>query len=525
MELVKKEILFNCQKSRETIYFSKEESFNLSDVMEDIAFVLQKRGQIKVLEIKKEAGKVRVLGEISFSILYMSASLDKRLASFNGRMSFEEDINVDGMEEADDVSLEVNLEQISVDVGNSRKIRVNAMTSMTVIAENKCGEEVLCDVETSDSAMQIKRNNLKYLNKKSCVNEAVTIEESLQLQSGYENIGKIIWHNILLSNVDFKYQDGQIAIFGDMQLFVVYLSENSEKTEFVQETVPFHQMIPCNECSEDVIVNCRFNMSSCDVEEIEDFDGEERSLHISCILDLNICIYAEESEEYIEDIYSVKDSVVPDITMLASQKLLSQNTSKCRVNEVVNLQGNKTSVLQLLSGSGRLKNVKQTQSEGGVMIEGIISADGLYITSDDDIPYDRFQGEIQFNHFVEIPHMDEQSEYKIDCRLEQISLNMAGENAIEVKALVSMQVLAYDIILTPVILNIKIEDTKPDKMREIPGITGYVVNEEESLWDIAKKYMTTVDAIKDVNDITTDCVHANDKIIIVKSVGEELSRI
>lgn len=525
MELIKKEMLFNCQKSRETIYFSKEESFNLNDTMEDIAFVLQKCGAVKVMEIKKEEEKVRVLGEVSFSILYMSASLDKRLAGFSGRMSFEEDINIDGMEENDDISLEVNLEEISIDIVNSRKIRANAMISMTVTAENKCKEEILTDIDTTDAAIQIKKNNLKYLNKKSCQNESVTIEENLQLQSGYENIGKILWYDVELANVDFKYQDGQIAMFGDMQLFAVYQSENGEKTEFVQEAVPFHQMISCNECSEDVILNCRFNKSSCDVETLEDFDGEERSLHISCMLDLNICMYAEETAEYVEDVYSVKDNIVPETTMLTSQKFLSQNISKCRINEVINLDNNKFPILQLIFGNGKLKNVKQTQSEGGVLVEGNLCAFGMYVTPDDDKPYEKFEGEIEFSHFVEIPHMDVQSEYKMDCRLEQISLNMAGENAIEIKALVSMQVIAYDISLSPVILEMKIEDADRDNMREIPGITGYVVGEEESLWDIAKKYMTTVDELKEVNDINSDYVHQNDTLIIVKSVGEQLSKI
>lgn len=525
MELVKKEVSFNCQKSRETIYFSKEESFNLNEMMEDIAVILLKCGSIKVLEIKKETDKVRVLGEVSFSLLYMSASLDKRLAGFNGRMSFEEDINVDGLDETDDISLEVNLEELTIDIVNSRKIRANAMIAMTVSAENQCGDDILTDIETTDNAIQIRKGNLKYLNKKNCMNESVTIEETLQLQSGYENIGKIIWYNVTLANVDFKYQDGQIAMFGDMQVFVVYHSENGEKTEFVQEMVPFHQMISCDDCSEDVIMNCRFNNSSCDVETVEDFDGEERSLHISCVLDLNVCMYVEESDEYVEDVYSVRDNVVPETTMLTSQKLLSQNTSKCRINEVINLDKGKMAVLQLLPGHGKLKNIKQMQSDGGVLVEGNISVFGLYITSDDDKPYDNFEGELEFKHFVEIPHMDVQSEYKMDCRLEQVSLNMAGENAVEVKALVSIQILAYDIVLSPVILNIKVEDADADKMREIPGITGYVVGEEESLWDIAKKYMTTVEDLKEVNGITADYVHQNDKLIIVKSVGEELSKI
>lgn len=36
-----------------------------------------------------------------------------------------------------------------------------------------------------------------------------------------------------------------------------------------------------------------------------------------------------------------------------------------------------------------------------------------------------------------------------------------------------------------------------DKIREIPGIVGYIVKEGDTLWSIAKAYFTTVESIRE----------------------------
>jgi LysM repeat protein len=52
----------------------------------------------------------------------------------------------------------------------------------------------------------------------------------------------------------------------------------------------------------------------------------------------------------------------------------------------------------------------------------------------------------------------------------------------------------------------------------MPGIIGYVVKPEDSLWTIAKKYYTTVDTIMSINDLEDDKIKAGDKLIIMKKV-------
>ena len=54
------------------------------------------------------------------------------------------------------------------------------------------------------------------------------------------------------------------------------------------------------------------------------------------------------------------------------------------------------------------------------------------------------------------------------------------------------------------------------KLQERPGIVCYVVQPEDTLWDIAKKYYTTSEHIRNMNHLTEE-IRAGQKLLIVKS--------
>ena len=70
--------------------------------------------------------------------------------------------------------------------------------------------------------------------------------------------------------------------------------------------------------------------------------------------------------------------------------------------------------------------------------------------------------------------------------------------------------------IVPNIQNITVEPLDMEKASKAPGIVGYVVKEGDNLWNLAKKYSTTMDGIKEVNNLSDDRLKAGDKILIFK---------
>ena len=61
--------------------------------------------------------------------------------------------------------------------------------------------------------------------------------------------------------------------------------------------------------------------------------------------------------------------------------------------------------------------------------------------------------------------------------------------------------------------------TQPLRLDEIekrPSIVGYIAKEGDDLWSLAKRYSTSVDAIREVNDLGEGMPKEGDRILIFK---------
>jgi len=52
----------------------------------------------------------------------------------------------------------------------------------------------------------------------------------------------------------------------------------------------------------------------------------------------------------------------------------------------------------------------------------------------------------------------------------------------------------------------------------MPSVIGYIVKSQDSLWNIAKRFYTTVDRIKELNDLEDNNINIGEKLIIMKKV-------
>ena len=57
------------------------------------------------------------------------------------------------------------------------------------------------------------------------------------------------------------------------------------------------------------------------------------------------------------------------------------------------------------------------------------------------------------------------------------------------------------------------------KLQKLPGIVGYIVQPEDDLWGIAKKFHTTIDTVRRTNELSDGPVKPGQKLILVKEIG------
>ncbi len=58
------------------------------------------------------------------------------------------------------------------------------------------------------------------------------------------------------------------------------------------------------------------------------------------------------------------------------------------------------------------------------------------------------------------------------------------------------------------------------KIESLPGITVYVVKAGDTMWDIARRFYTTVDEICSINSVAENEVKPGQQLLLVKQVPE-----
>ena len=86
------------------------------------------------------------------------------------------------------------------------------------------------------------------------------------------------------------------------------------------------------------------------------------------------------------------------------------------------------------------------------------------------------------------------------------------------RASISMNLLIVRPHKQMCIADIGEKDLDLQLIQNLPGIVGYIVQDGDCLWDIARKYYTTPRRIMEMNELETETVSRGDHLIIMKEV-------
>ena len=341
------------------------------------------------------------------------------------------------------------------------------------------------------------------------------IKEEVSIGGTKENIGTLLWTEVTSRKLDTRLEADELKIQGELLLFCFYESLDG-KTDWIEQTVPYEGRIECYGAQDKMYHQIYPELTDVNIDVRMDEDGEMRLIGVEATLEVRLIVYEEERLELLADAYSLEQSCTPKITEEQMERLLLQNHSKCKVTEQLSLPEIKDDILQICHSSARIQVEHTEAAEGGIQIEGVLHISFLYVKADDAIPFDTWQGMVPFSYLLESNETAENMTYGLTYAVEQLSIGLLGTDEIEIKAVLAF----HSFLKEPIcIRNIREIEFTPFDMEELerrPGITGYIVRDGDILWDLAKKYNTTVEGIMEVNELPSEEIKAGDRILIFK---------
>ena len=221
---------------------------------------------------------------------------------------------------------------------------------------------------------------------------------------------------------------------------------------------------------------------------------------------------------FLMDVYTPTMECHPVVHNEILDGLLVRNFSKCRLNDRVEVKETQGKILQICHSQGKIKVDKTKIVENGILVEGVVQIKVLYIVGNDDMPFYSMEAMIPFSHVIEAKGVNENCIYFLRTDLEQLSTTMVDSNEIEVKIVLNLNALVLCREEVPLMEEVEETPLDPHRIQNMPGITVYMVQPGDTLWDIAKSFYTTTDQIKQVNQLSTEQLQPYQPLLLVKEV-------
>lgn len=513
MELIKKRIQTNVIGKTITDQFVIDDDYNVPDSKSDVGRVVAGEGAVKVEEVKRVENYLQVVGKLFFKILYVTDASVPELASLQGQLPFEEMVYLD-REDGEEYIVRVTGVEFTATVIHSRKLALKAMVDLSIHGERVGEEEITTDVEGDEQIFK-KMQSAELLTLHTSKKDIYRIKEEITIPGTKENIGTLIWTDVGLRKIDTKVSQDAISFTGTLQLFALYQSEEG-KTDWVEQNVPFEGSISCNGAEEGHYHHIYHNLNDINVEVRMDGDGEMRALGIEATLEMRVLLYEEERVELLKDMYSLEQECVLEKRPSFYEELITQNHSKYKFSERLNLPELKDEILQICHSGGRIQMEHLEVVGDGIQIEGVLYVNFLYVKANDSVPFGVWSGMLPFSYLVESGRDCPDMRYDVTANVEQLSIDMAGSEEVEVKAVLAFQSFLRSPLQIETIEQAEFRPFNEEEMNKRPGIIGYITKDGDDLWSLAKRYYTTEDSIMKNNQLETGELRPGQKLLIFK---------
>lgn len=523
LELVRQNIHMNRWKNQVNTQVTLDDDFIVPDTMNDIAQVILDAGEIQMEPVKSQSEKVVVRGKLDFHVLYRND--EGGLQTLGGLIPFEETINVPGLEEKDYVGVTWQLEDLDAGIINSRKLSIKAIVTLEVKVESLFDTEAAVSlgnpVDDGNGAPQIETQTRTIdvaaiaLRRK----DTYRLKEEITLSGSKPAINRMLWTEMRLNGVTTRPLDGKVHLEGSLMVFVIYEGEGGNSMiQWVEESLPFSGEVEMQGAVEEMIPAVSVRLIHKGIEEKPDYDGEMRELDVDAVIELDIRLYEEQELEVLSDLYATNRELTVEAGDACFDTILTRNTGKCKLAEKITMDSGQR-ILQICHSTGSVKLDEVEAGEDVLVMDGVLEVRILYLTDDDSQPVQSATEMIPFHYEAEVPGIQEDSVWYLETGVEQLTAVMLGSDTVEIKAVILLDMLVLQPVCQPVIQRVETAPMDMKKLQQMPGIVGYIVQEGDSLWEIAKRFHTTVENIVATNGLTSGTIHPGDSLILVKEIA------
>ncbi len=447
---------------------------------------------------------------VGIKVLYLSEN-SNALRSVEQKMNFSKSINLGKQVDKPEIIIQPKTEYINCRVVNQRRLDFRGAVSIKakVISENK--QQIVSDAFGGN--IQLKRKSVVYPTHRLTATKRATIIEELDMGAVKPSIISIVRSEAEIVNNDKKIITNKVITKGEAVVNMLYTceKENHNSLETMQFNIPFSQIVDVDGINEKHEANIRMNVISC---EIIPKGASGESTQVECEINLEISCVANryDNVDIISDVYSTAYQVKLDYmdAKLEKKPMPIEATNNAKSN----LEYHEGDICCVYDAWAKVNKIMSRfePSTGNLKISG--SCNFYVIAKNENSKPVYIENEIPFENTIKLENVSEDCFAELNAMVVSCSYNLHSTNSVELKAEIKMNGLIYDVINNKLITNIEVDENKIKEQENNVALKLYFADEGEDVWEIAKKYNTSIKAIMDENDLLEDTVAKKGMLLI-----------
>lgn len=489
LETAKDSLVLNQIISQKRDTFMIEDDCIVPDIKPDILNVISSSGLVCIYKKEILDGKIRIDGSVNTYIMYLADSEENGARALNTNLDFTQTIDIEKAKAGMSLDASVCLKSLDCKVLNGRKIHIKAILEIeSKISSNETVEYIkeisnLRDIQFLNQDFQI-NSLIGSGSTKVYAKDTINIEE-------IDNLVEVMKTDLKIVNRDTKISYNKVLIKADMQVKMIYLTEDN-RICLKEAQIPIVGFIDLPNISEDHLCDVKYEIKNII---IKPNNAEEHSIYVEAEIEVFCEAYENKELQMIQDLYS------PSMNLNFTKRQVKVMQKRQTVSQTCNIR-EKQIIPEI--GSRKIYDVEvvpkieeQNILNGRIVYNGELSLNFIF-AGDNNIGLDTKEINMPFNFSMDFEKITKESHIDTIIEISMQDFVVMPDESIDIKIDLTFTAISGNDSSISIIDEIETEETKKDCAY---SMIIYFAKPGDTLWKIAKRFNSTVEDIARVNGI------------------------
>ena len=520
VELIKKPITLDEMTKKESVQVIKERDLIVPDGKPDLQTVMQLDGEVCIDQIDVTQDRIMYRGRINVCILYRTMGNSKCVYTMKSAIPVEDFVIVDGINKDQRVDFDCKIEHMAYNILNERKVNVKAIMCINVVATSCKDTTIITEIQ-AEGPIETKEEEIEIVSLCNEKEDKNIVKQELTVPSTKPCIDEIIKTAATIQDEQVKRTDSEVKYSGMIEVVTMYkVAGDSDDIEIVTHRVPFEGSIESPQEDDEMYWDCELSVEPSFMQVSPDYDGEDRIIECELSVTAKYCNYNKTTYDTISDVYCPGKKINTKEKVLDYMNLANKAHKAIPKKESIALEDDFGENAEIFSVSIKPTVEEKEYANDTLTLSGMLEIKILMLCKGEEMcEVQNVINVVPFSQEMEIGKISDKMYIDPSVDAKDVNIYAQTKKEVVLEYLLDCKVDVYEEALLKVLEEVDVEDMSKEEMDAYPSMTVYQVKKGDSLWNLAKRFNTTIKDIQELNDIdVSDNLKEGQKIIILKKV-------